>query len=279
VILVTGAAGLLGTEVVKELTRRGVSHMGIDIADLDITDKSAVDVFFGLHKPTCVIHCAAYTAVDAAEDNAALCMRVNGEGTENLAAACRKINAAMLYISTDYVFNGRGDIPYETDSPTEPLSVYGKSKLAGEDAVLRHLNKYFIVRISWVFGPAGANFVKTMLRLVETKNEISVVNDQTGSPTYTVDLAILLCDIAQSEKYGMYHATNEGFCSWAEYAEEIFKTAEINCKVNRISSAAYPTKAARPKSSRLSKASLTNAGFNKLPEWKDALKRFLSAGV
>lgn len=274
-ILVTGAAGQLGTDVVLELQKRGIEHLGIDIADVDITDREKVSAFLTSRTPDCVIHCAAYTAVDKAEDEPDLCMRINEDGTENLAVVCREIGAEMLYISTDYVFNGQGDVPYETDDPKGPLSVYGKSKLAGEEAVLRHVDKHYIVRISWVFGRNGSNFVKTMQRLAETRDEINVVADQVGSPTYTPDLAMLLCDMALSGNYGIYHATNEGVCSWADFAAEIMRLDSRSCKVNPITTEQYPTKATRPKNSRLSKTSLDKAGFARLPDWKDALMRYM----
>jgi len=266
-ILVTGAAGQLGSDVILELKKRKIEYTGIDIAELDITDTRAVSDFILDKKPQCVIHCAAYTAVDKAEDEYELCFKVNADGTENIAKVCKDIDAEMIYISTDYVFNGEGDEPYETDAVKNPVSVYGKSKLAGEEAVLKHLEKHYIVRISWVFGQNGANFVKTMLRLAESKKELNVVNDQVGSPTYTPDLAVLLCDMALSGKYGEYHATNEGFCSWAEFAEEIMRQSGSDCKINPIPSEQYPTKATRPKNSRLSKASLDNAGFSRLTDW------------
>jgi len=274
-ILVTGAAGQLGRDVVLELQRRAIKCLPVDIKELDITDGKSVFAFINSHKPDSVIHCAAYTAVDAAEDNAELCMSVNAAGTENLAAACKKTDTEMIYISTDYVFDGSGGVPYEIHSPKGPLSIYGKSKLAGEEAVLQNLEKHYIVRISWVFGQNGNNFVKTMLRLAETKSELNVVSDQIGSPTYTVDLACLLCDMALSKKYGVYHATNEGYCSWAEFAEEIMRLSGSACKINHITTEQYPTKAARPKNSRLSKISLDQAGFARLPSWQDALRRFL----
>ena len=279
-ILVTGAAGQLGTDVVAELKKRNIEHTGIDIVDLDITDPDAVQEYIKKNKPQAVIHCAAYTAVDKAEDEPDLCFMVNAKGTENIAKACKEIDVEMIHISTDYVFDGKGDKPYEADAIKAPISVYGKSKLAAEEAVLKHLDKYYIVRISWVFGHTGNNFVKTMLRLAETKDELNVVSDQIGSPTYTPDLAVLLCDMAQAseksaERYGTYHATNEGFCSWAEFATEIMKQSGRVCKINPIPTEQYPTKATRPKNSRLSKASLDNAGLARLPTWQDALRRFL----
>jgi len=274
-ILVTGSAGQLGSDVVLELEARNIACKGIDIADVDITDAAAVSAYITALKPQCVIHCAAYTAVDMAEDEAELCFRANETGTENIAKACRAVDAEMIYISTDYVFNGEGDTPYEPAAPKGAISTYGKSKLAGEVAAQKHLDKLYIVRISWVFGHVGNNFVKTMLRLAESRDELNVVADQVGSPTYTPDLAMLLCDMALSGRYGEYHATNEGFCSWAEFATEIMKQSGSNCKINPIPTEQYPTKATRPKNSRLSKASLDNAGFNRLPTWQDALTRFL----
>ena len=276
-ILVTGVAGQLGADVVMELKKRGVDHAGIDIDDLDITDSGSVHEYLTTYKPQSVIHCAAYTAVDKAEDEQELCYRVNADGTENIARVCREIDAEMICISTDYVFDGKGDAPYETDAPRAPISSYGKSKLAGEEAVIRHLEKYYIVRISWVFGKNGNNFVKTMLKLAQSKDELSVVSDQTGSPTYTADLAALLCDMALSGKYGVYHATNEGYCSWAQFAAEIMRQSGSNCKINPISTEQFPTKATRPKNSRLSKSSLDEAGFARLPAWQDALRRFMAS--
>jgi dTDP-4-dehydrorhamnose reductase len=273
-ILVTGAKGQLGTDVVSELVQRGIDCIGIDIAELDITDKYSVEQFLLNYKPSSVIHCAAYTAVDKAEDEPELCMRINADGTENLARCCRITGAEMIYISTDYVFGGEGDIPYETDAPKGPCSIYGKSKLAGEEAVLRHLEKYYIVRTSWVFGKNGNNFVRSMLKLAETKDEINVMNDEVGSPTYSPDLAFLLCDMAMSGKYGIYHATNEGFCSWAEFAQEIMQQSGSQCKIIPILSEQFPTKAVRPKNSRLSKASIDIAGFGRLHRWEEKLERY-----
>jgi dTDP-4-dehydrorhamnose reductase len=252
-----------------------MDYRGIDIDELDITNEASVRDYIAQYKPNVVIHCAAYTAVDKAESEADLCVRVNANGTENIAKACREIDAAMLYISTDYVFCGDDDMPFEIDSPKSPLSVYGKSKLAGEEAVLRHLGKYYIVRISWVFGKNGGDFVKTMLRLAESKSEINVVSDQIGSPTFTEDLSVLLCDMAVSEKYGTYHATNEGFCSWADYAEAIMRISETPCKINPVTTAQYLTPAKRPGNSRLSKKSLDANGFERLPDWENALERYL----
>jgi len=275
-ILVTGAAGQLGSDIVAELQKRNIAHKGIDIAELDITSGEAVSSHFATALPKSVIHCAAYTAVDKAEDESELCYAVNSLGAENIAKACSEIGAEMIYISTDYVFDGKGDTPYETDAVKSPIGVYGKSKLAGEEAVIKHIpSDSYIVRISWVFGKNGNNFVKTMLKLADSRAELNVVSDQIGSPTYTPDLAILLCDMALSGKYGVYHATNEGFCSWAEFAEEIMRLSGSNCKINHITTEQYPTRATRPKNSRLSKKSLDNSGFARLPEWSNALGRFL----
>ena len=275
-ILVTGAGGQLGWDVCRELERRNMSVLAPTSAEMNVSDRSAVMRYVKTESPDVVIHCAAYTKVDMAEDEPELCWAVNARGTENMAAACRKTGAKMLYISTDYVFPGTGEQFYETDDPVGPVNIYGRSKLAGELAVQSMLEKFFIVRISWVFGKNGNNFVKTMLRLAETRSELNVVCDQTGSPTCTADLAPLLCDIIHTEKYGIYHATNEGTCTWAEFAQEIFALSGKNVTVHPILSEAYPTKAERPHNSRLSKQSLTAEGFSLLPSWQDALKRYLN---
>ena len=274
-ILVTGASGQLGYDVERELERRGIEHLGTSSRELDITDREAVERLMTAYRPDAAIHCAAYTKVDLAEDEPERCWAVNADGTRNLAAACREIGAKMLYISTDYVFPGTGERSYETGDPTGPVNTYGRSKLAGELAVQSLLEKYFIVRISWVFGKNGNNFVKTMLRLAETKAELSVVCDQIGSPTYTADLAPLLCDMVQTERYGVYHATNEGTCAWSEFAEAIFELAGRQVVVHPIPTSAYPTRAARPLNSRMSKERLRDNGFQALPEWKNALARYL----
>lgn len=274
-ILVTGASGQLGYDVERELERRGIEHLGTSSRELDITDREAVERLMAAYRPDAAIHCAAYTKVDLAEDEPERCWAVNADGTRNLAAACRKTGAKMLYISTDYVFPGTGERSYETGDPTGPVNTYGRSKLAGELAVQSLLEKYFIVRISWVFGKNGNNFVKTMLRLAETKAELSVVCDQIGSPTYTADLAPPLCDMVQTERYGVYHATNEGTCAWSEFAEAIFELAGRQVVVHPIPTSAYPTRAVRPLNSRMSKERLRDNGFQELPEWKDALARYL----
>lgn len=286
-IIVTGAKGQLGTDIIKELSARGIEHKGVDVDDFDITDRQSVSDAIQAYQPDVVIHCAAYTAVDKAEDEPELCRLINEEGTKNIALACKQpdgpvpISAKMIYISTDYVFAGsksdKDEHFHKPDDPTGPTSVYGTTKLAGERAVQDILEKFFIVRISWVFGASGNNFVKTMLRLGQERSNLNVVCDQIGSPTYTVDLAPLLCDMATTEKYGIYHATNEGTCSWAEFAEEIFRQAGLDVKVNPIPTREYPTKAKRPYNSRLDKRCLDEAGFERLPGWKDAVKKCIQA--
>jgi dTDP-4-dehydrorhamnose reductase len=273
--LVTGAGGQLGYEVCRELARRGLAYQGVDIHDFDITNEAEVRACFTGCSPGAVLHCAAYTAVDQAEDNADLCRAVNADATRYIARACAAGGAKMIYLSTDYVFPGRGEIFYETDDRPDPLNVYGLTKLEGETAAREELTQCFVVRTSWAFGSWGHNFVKTMLRLGAEQEEISVVADQFGSPTYTADLAPLLCDMALSEKYGVYHATNEGTCSWAEFAAAIMEEAALPARVRPTPAAAYPAKAARPLNSRLSKECLTRAGFARLPHWRDALRRYL----
>lgn len=274
-VLVTGASGQLGFDCVKELERRHIAVRGVNSKDFPLTDFAVMQQYLLDYKPDAVIHCAAYTAVDKAEEEAAACEAVNVIGTRNLAKLCHEIDATLLYISTDYVFAGDGDKFYEPQDEKKPQNVYGLSKLKGEQAVAAELEKYFIVRISWVFGINGKNFIRTMLNLSKTHTELNVVNDQIGSPTYTSDLAVLLADIIQSDKYGIYHATNEGTCSWADFAREIFKQARKAVKVNDVPATAYPTKAKRPYNSRLSKACLDKAGFKRLPAWQDAVKRYL----
>ena len=274
-VLVTGANGQLGHDVVRELNRRNIENIGLLRYDLDITDFVKVDEYISSKMPEAVIHCAAYTAVDKAEDEEELCYMTNVTATENIAKACKANDIKMMYISTDYVFPGDGQNEYETEDKTGPLGVYGKTKLEGENKVKELLDKYFIIRISWVFGEHGNNFVKTMLKIGKDRASVNVVSDQIGSPTYTADLAILLCGMIQTEKYGIYHATNEGYCSWAEFAEEIFRLAGYNAQVNHIKTEEYPTKATRPKTSRLSKQSLDNNGFIRLPDWKAALKNYI----
>ena len=300
-VLVTGVGGQLGYDIVNELVNRGHEAVGTDIADrealnlfdksspmasvpylkLDITDKSAVRAAICSVAPDAVIHCAAWTAVDAAEDeeNIAKVRAINVDGTGNIASACKSADCKMMYISTDYVFNGQGEEPWEADCKDyEPLSVYGQSKLDGELAVTDRVEKHFIVRTAWVFGANGNNFIKTMLKIGKKFDTLRVVNDQIGTPTYTFDLAKLLADMIESEKYGYYHATNEGgYISWYDFACEIFKEAGYTTNVNPVTTAEYGiSKAQRPFNSRLDKSKLVKCGFKPLPTWKDALVRYLS---
>ncbi|MGI6057033.1 MAG: dTDP-4-dehydrorhamnose reductase [Bilifractor sp.] len=298
-VFVTGVAGQLGHDVMNELAARGLEGVGTDLApsysgiddgsavtgmpyvSLNITDEDAVDRVISEVKPDVIIHCAAWTAVDAAEDeeNRPKVMAINVDGTRNIARAARKADAKMVYISTDYVFDGQGTEPWKPDCRDyAPLNVYGKSKLGGELAVSENLEKYFIVRIAWVFGLNGKNFIRTMLNVGKTHPEVRVVNDQIGTPTYTLDLARLLVDMIETEKYGYYHATNEGgYISWYDFTKEIYRQAGMNTKVTPVTTAEYGlSKAARPFNSRLDKSKLAKNGFRPLPDWKDALHRFLA---
>lgn len=279
-VLVTGVKGQLGYDVVNELTKRGHTAIGVDIDEMDITDKHSVQIVIEKTKPDAVIHCAAWTAVDLAEDEnkIALVRAVNTDGTRNIAEICKKLNCKMMYISTDYVFNGQGTEPWKPDCKYyEPLNVYGQTKLGGELAVANLLEKYFIVRIAWVFGVNGNNFIKTMLNVGKKYDELTVVNDQIGTPTYTYDLARLLVDMIETKKYGYYHATNEGgYISWYDFACEIFKQAGYNTKVKPVTTEEYGiSKAKRPFNSRLDKSKLIENGFKPLPTWQDALSRYL----
>ena len=274
-ILVTGVKGQLGHDVMNELAKRGHTGIGVDVEEMDITDAKKVNEVIRASEVEAVIHCAAYTAVDAAEDQVELCRKINAEGTENIAKVCKELDIKMMYISTDYVFDGESTRPWEPDDERHPLNVYGLTKYEGELAVEKYLDKFFTIRIAWVFGVNGKNFIKTMLKLSETHDELNVVDDQIGSPTYTYDLAVLLVDMIETEKYGRYHATNEGLCSWYEFACEIFRQAGRDVKVNPVSSDEFPTKAKRPHNSRMDKSKLTENGFTPLPAWQDALKRYL----
>ena len=297
-ILVTGVAGQLGHDVMNELAARGHEGVGSDLAPaysgiadgsavtkaayvpMDITNAAQVREVISAVYPDAVIHCAAWTAVDAAEDadKQAKVQAINVQGTANIAAVCKELDCKMMYISTDYVFNGQGETPWDPDCKDyQPLNVYGQSKLGGELAVSGALEKYFIVRIAWVFGLNGSNFIKTMLKLSETHDTLRVVCDQIGTPTYTYDLARLLVDMIESEKYGYYHATNEGgYISWYDFACEIFRQAGRATKVQPVTTAEYGvSKAARPFNSRLDKRKLAANGFTPLPDWKDALARYL----
>ncbi|MDY6286818.1 MAG: dTDP-4-dehydrorhamnose reductase [Bilifractor sp.] len=297
-VFVTGVAGQLGHDVMNELAKRGYEGIGTDLApayngvadgspvtgmpyvSLDITDAAAVSETIGKLHPDVIVHCAAWTAVDAAEDeaNQGKVMAINRDGTQHIADAAKAVGAKMVYISTDYVFNGQGTEPWKPDCRDyAPLNVYGQSKLAGELAVSKTLDRYFIVRIAWVFGRNGKNFIRTMLNVGKTHPEVRVVNDQIGTPTYTYDLARLLVDMIETDKYGYYHATNEGgYISWYDFTKEIYRQAGLDTKVTPVTTAEYGlSKAARPFNSRLDKSKLTENGFKPLPDWKDALHRFL----
>ncbi len=286
-VFVTGVKGQLGHDVMNELEKRGHEGYGVDIDEMDITDEAAVSRVITEAAPEAVIHCAAWTAVDLAEDDDKVekVRAVNAKGTEYIAKICRKLDIPMMYISTDYVFNGKGRHFWEPDDLNrEPINVYGQTKYEGELAVENNLEKYFIVRIAWVFGVNGKNFIKTMLNLGKTREKLTVVCDQIGSPTYTFDLARLLVDMIETDKYGRYHATNEGICSWYEFACEIFRQAEAmgrseydeeHLEVEPVLSKDYAAKAVRPANSRMSKEKLTEKGFERLPTWQDALHRYL----
>lgn len=275
-VLVTGVKGQLGYDVMNELQKRGHIATGVDVDEMDITDSEQVEHVFSQVKPEAVVHCAAYTQVDKAEDEQEICQKVNVDGTEFIARECEKLNCKLIYLSTDYVFDGKGEMPFEEDEPhKEPQNVYGRTKYEGELAVLEHVKKHFIVRISWVFGVNGNNFIKTMLRLGKERDELNVIGDQFGSPTYTQDLSRLLVDMVETDRYGVYHATNEGVCSWYEFACEIFRQAGLDVKVNKVSSEEFAAKAVRPKNSRMCKDKLDQNGFKRLPSWQDALTRYL----
>ncbi|MBQ6468089.1 MAG: dTDP-4-dehydrorhamnose reductase [Clostridia bacterium] len=274
-VAVTGCKGQLGADLTAEMEKRNIQAAGIDIDTVDITDYEALEAFVEAEKPDAVVHLAAYTAVDKAEQEKEKCALINVKGTENIAKICGEKGIKLLYTSTDYIFGGEGDTPFETDSSPAPCNYYGLTKYEGEQAVKKHCPQHFIVRISWVFGVHGKNFVYTMLRLAENNREIRVVNDQTGSPTFTPDISKLICDMIATDKYGVYHATNEGFCTWAEFAAEIMRRAGKDTKIIPVSTEQYPTPAKRPRNSRLSKKSLDDAGFTRLPRWEDALDRFL----
>jgi len=278
-VLVTGANGQLGSDLMRCLNRRGETALATDLPDLDITDEALVRQTVAASNPEAVIHCAAYTAVNRAEEEPERCYAVNVKGTSHLAKACAVLGTKLIYISTDNVFWGNGSKLLETDDPKRARNVYGQTKLLGEEVALGYCPKSFVVRTSWLFGKNGENFVKTMLRCANQdgseEEALRIVADQVGSPTYTRDLAALLCTMAAGEDYGVYHATNEGFCSWAEFAKTIFRMANLHKSVVGVASRMDPGPAKRPLNSRLSKASLDKSGFSRLPDWKDALGRFL----
>ena len=274
-VLVTGVKGQLGYDVVKELEKRGHQPIGVDRDEMDLMDNEVILTFIMDLKPEAIIHCAAYTAVDKAEEEVEVCYQVNAEATKVIAECAKELNVKLIYISTDYVFDGTKDGEYvETDIPN-PINVYGASKLKGEQYVQSLIDNQYIVRISWVFGINGNNFIKTMCRLGLERDELNIIHNQVGSPTYTADLAPLLVGMMETDKYGIYHATNEGFCSWYEFANEIFKQSEIDVKTNPITTNQYPTAAKRPMNSRMSKLKLEQSGFNLLSNWKDSVADYL----
>lgn len=280
-VLVTGVSGQLGFDVVREGSLRGHKMIGSDVIGevdqkLDITNAEEVFEIIKTLQPDVVVHCAAYTSVDKAEEMKDVCWKVNVDGTANLAKAAKEVGAKFVYISTDYVYDGEGEQAFiETDAPNPP-GYYGLTKYEGEKAVQKALDDFFIIRISWVFGINGNNFIKTMMKLSETRDELNVVADQIGSPTYTFDLSRLIADMIETDMYGIYHATNEGFCSWAEFSKEIFLQAGKNVKVNPVTSEEYPTVAVRPKNSRMSKQKLVDNGFTPMRAWQEALNHYLN---
>lgn len=274
-VLVTGVNGQLGHDVIRLLKENEIECLGVDINDFDLTNEVQTTEFIKGYSPDVIVHCAAYTAVDRAEDDKEKCFAVNVTGTQNIVAAAKITGAKVMYISTDYVFDGNGDRPFEEYADTAPINYYGKSKLDGENIVRNQIDNHFIIRTSWVFGSNGNNFIKTMLRLGIERGAVSVINDQIGSPTYTLDLAKLICDMIFTSKYGTYHASNEGYCSWYEFACYTFESAGVNVKTTPITTDQYPTKAKRPHNSRLSKDGLEREGFKRLPDWKDAVSRYL----
>jgi dTDP-4-dehydrorhamnose reductase len=274
-IIVSGNKGQLGHDIEQYCAAQAIACRGIDIEDLDITNETQVQQFFEKHQFDAFIHCAAFTAVDKAEEQPELCYKVNTLGVQYLVDACKKHHRKFMLLSTDYVFNGSKEGLYHPEDPRDPLSVYGKSKALAEAYVEENLSDYFILRISWAFGLNGHNFIKTMLKLAETKSELNIVSDQYGSPTYTKDVAPLIVQLIQSEHYGIYHATNEGYCSWAEFAEYIFKKTQAKVKVNHILTSVYPTPAKRPLNSRLDRSKLKEAGLQLLPHWQSAVDRYL----
>ncbi len=275
-VLVTGVNGQLGWDVVQLLERRGVPCRGVDIQDFNLTDGEAVMAFVREYAPDVIVHCAAYTAVDRAESEPEVCIAVNGVGTMNVVRAALAVDARLVYISTDYVFSGEGETPWTEDSPYDPCNVYGLSKVQGEIAVRSLMKRYYLLRTSWVFGIHGKNFVRTMSRLGRERSEVRVVDDQIGSPTYSADLARVICDLIETDRFGIYHVTNEGWISWAEFARMIMEGQGLNCRVVPIPTAEYKTPARRPLNSRLSAEKLRASGIQPMPTVQDALTRYLS---
>ena len=274
-ILVTGSTGQLGSDVVKELLKRGYSTLSPNRSELNLCSEDNIRNYILNSNCEAIVHCAAYTQVDKAEDEKDLCIKINATATKHIAKCAKILDIPMIYISTDYVFDGTKDGKYTENDETNPINIYGESKLAGEKYVQEILDKYYIVRTSWVFNINGKNFIETMLRLSKANNQLSIVNDQIGSPTYTKDLSRLLVDMLETSKYGLYHATNKGYCSWYEFANTIFKLANINIDIKAINSNEYASRAKRPLNSKLSKDKLIEYGFKPLPHWEDALKDYL----
>lgn len=274
-ILVTGSTGQLGSDVVKELLKRGYSTLSPNRSELNLCSEDNIRNYILNSNCEAIVHCAAYTQVDKAEDEKDLCIKINATATKHIVKFAKILDIPMIYISTDYVFDGTKDGEYTENDETNPINIYGESKLAGEKYVQEILDKYYIVRTSWVFNINGKNFIETMLRLSKANNQLSIVNDQIGSPTYTKDLSRLLVDMLETSKYGLYHATNEGYCSWYEFADTIFKLANINIDIKAINSNEYASRAKRPLNSKLSKDKLIEYGFKPLPHWEDALKDYL----
>ncbi|MDY3002808.1 MAG: dTDP-4-dehydrorhamnose reductase [Romboutsia timonensis] len=274
-ILVTGSTGQLGSDVVKELLKRGYSTLSPNRSEFNLCSEDSIRNYILNSNCEAIVHCAAYTQVDKAEDEKDLCIKINATATKHIVKCAKILDIPMIYISTDYVFDGTKDGEYTENDETNPINIYGESKLAGEKYVQEILDKYYIVRTSWVFNINGKNFIETMLRLSKANNQLSIVNDQIGSPTYTKDLSRLLVDMLETSKYGLYHATNEGYCSWYEFADTIFKLANINIDIKAINSNEYASRAKRPLNSKLSKDKLIEYGFKPLSHWKDALKDYL----
>ena len=274
-ILVTGSTGQLGSDVVKELLKRGYSTLSPNRSEFNLCSEDSIRNYILNSNCEAIVHCAAYTQVDKAEDEKDLCIKINATATKHIVKCAKILDIPMIYISTDYVFDGTKDGEYTENDETNPINIYGESKLAGEKYVQEILDKYYIVRTSWVFNINGKNFIETMLRLSKANNQLSIVNDQIGSPTYTKDLSRLLVDMLETSKYGLYHATNEGYCSWYEFADTIFKLANINIDIKAINSNEYASRAKRPLNSKLSKDKLIEYGFKPLPNWEDALKDYL----
>ena len=274
-ILVTGSTGQLGSDVVKELLKRGYSTLSPNRSELNLCSEDNIRNYILNSNCEAIVHCAAYTQVDKAEDEKDLCIKINATATKHIVKCAKILDIPMIYISTDYVFDGTKDGEYTENDETNPINIYGESKLAGEKYVQEILDKYYIVRTSWVFNINGKNFIETMLRLSKANNQLRIVNDQIGSPTYTKDLSRLLVDMLETSKYGLYHATNEGYCSWYEFADTIFKLDNINIDIKAINSNEYASRAKRPLNSKLSKDKLIEYGFKPLPHWEDALKDYL----